>query len=51
MVQIGKIGEEAREMDQMSFKDRLKIGRRSITKIFAAFLFYIIMMGVFFYIL
>ncbi|MHA1107378.1 MAG: hypothetical protein ACTSPN_16935 [Promethearchaeota archaeon] len=46
-----KIGEEARVLDEKSLKNRAKIGRKSINRIFGAFFFYSLVMILFFYIL
>lgn len=49
MDRLWKIGEEARLLDEKSLKDRAKIGKRSINKIFGAFFFYFLVMILFFY--
>ena len=51
MDRLWKIGEEARLLDDMSLKDRAKIGKNSIIKILGAFFFYFVVMIFFFYVL
>jgi hypothetical protein len=46
-----KIGEEARLLDDMPLKNRAKIGKKSIIKIFGAFFFYFVVMIFFFNVL
>ena len=51
MNQTWEIGEEARNLDEGSIKDRFKIERKSLFRIFGAFGFYIFVMLVFYYFL
>ena len=42
-----KIGEEAREIDSLSIKERMKVSKGSIYKFFGAIMLYFLIMGVF----
>jgi len=42
-----KIGEEAREIDNLSVKERMKISKSSIYKFFGAIMIYFLIMGMF----